>query len=416
MTRTSSMPFLALSCIVLGCFLVSAGCTLFQSSNQKTVNSSVVLQVPATTAEGAQTFPSGGAATTQCSSGMTSCRGNCVNTQSDHDNCGGCNNICSTGQACQNGLCTGQAVTAPAGNVPAGSVPAGTASCATGQTSCSGDCVNTLSDHDNCGSCGNACSAGQVCQNSQCTSTGGSVQCSTGQTPCSGSCVDTRTAFYNCGACGHSCSSGQICTSGSCTEVSASAVGSNTAFCLVGQTTCSGTCVDTKSDKNNCGSCGKKCSSGQVCTSGSCTAVSVGGSNTGFCLVGQTTCSGACVDTRTDTANCGACAKKCQSGESCSQGKCLSWTGTWRGTGGYALHMDQAGTSVKGQQYDPSGSFALSGFTSSTPPKLSCTWFDQNGQSGSCEFTMASDGNTFTGWIAAGAGEQNKKYLTGTRS
>ncbi len=40
--------------------------------------------------------------------------------------------------------------------------------------------------------------------------------------------------------------------------------------CGAGQTLCSGTCVNTATDNANCGSCGKACSSGQPCSGGTC--------------------------------------------------------------------------------------------------------------------------------------------------
>jgi hypothetical protein len=72
----------------------------------------------------------------------------------------------------------------------------------------------TLNDANNCGACGNACTAGQACVNGQC---GGTTACAPGQTLCGGSCVDTATSANNCGACGNVCGSGQQCVSGQCT-------------------------------------------------------------------------------------------------------------------------------------------------------------------------------------------------------
>jgi hypothetical protein len=217
MTRPSSSSFLVLSCMVLGCLLFSAGCTFLQVSNQKSADSGQGSLVTTTTAGSAQSGQSGTSGTTQCAAGQMSCRGSCVNTQTDHDNCGGCNNVCNSGLICQNSQC------APAGGSAA---TGGNTQCIAGQTSCSGDCVNMTSDHDNCGACGNACS------------------------------------------------SGEFCVKGSCATVS---VGGYTDLCASGYTSCSGTCVNTQNDKNNCGACGNKCGSGEFCVKGSCATVSVGG-------------------------------------------------------------------------------------------------------------------------------------------
>jgi hypothetical protein len=42
--------------------------------------------------------------------------------------------------------------------------------------------------------------------------------------------------------------------------------------CTAGQTFCSGNCVDTTTDINNCGGCRQKCQASQVCTNGTCVA------------------------------------------------------------------------------------------------------------------------------------------------
>jgi len=53
-----------------------------------------------------------------------------------------------------------------------------------------------------------------------------------------------------------------------------------------GETTCSGACVNIKTDRNHCGSCTTVCTASQVCTNGYCVT---GTAQTGQCLVpGQT--------------------------------------------------------------------------------------------------------------------------------
>jgi hypothetical protein len=44
----------------------------------------------------------------------------------------------------------------------------GAGTCPSGQTECSGACVNEQTDHDNCGSCGHACPPGLKCQSGAC--------------------------------------------------------------------------------------------------------------------------------------------------------------------------------------------------------------------------------------------------------
>lgn len=89
------------------------------------------------------------------------------------------------------------------------------------------------------------------------------------------------------------------------------------ATCDQGQIRCSNTCVDPRTDQNNCGACGHTCPSGQVCNQGVCS-----------CPSGKTLCGDKCADLGWDNANCGSCWHKCDpsSGKnnksSCKTGVC----------------------------------------------------------------------------------------------
>ena len=126
--------------------------------------------------------------------------------------------------------------------------------------------------------------------------------CAEGETVCDGRCVDTLTDRTNCGRCGNVCGSLEICYDGDCMLE-----------CPAGTTSCSGHCTDLESDPSNCGVCGRACSGGQVCSAGTCTTT---------CGAGLTNCSGACVDTLADPRNCGTCGYACASDEVCSGGSC----------------------------------------------------------------------------------------------
>lgn len=81
--------------------------------------------------------------------------------------------------------------------------------------SCGGHCIQSL--HDNCGSCGNACLASQLCEtDGHCADS-----CAAGETPCNGACTSVANDPFNCGACGNACNpqAGQVCASGACTTV-----------------------------------------------------------------------------------------------------------------------------------------------------------------------------------------------------
>lgn len=163
---------------------------------------------------------------------------------------------------------------------------------------CGGVCRDVASDSLNCGACGNACSAGEVCSAGVCTPT-----CGAGLVNCSGVCRDLGTDRLNCGACGRTCAAGQVCSGGSCVV-----------SCGGGLVNCGGVCRDLGSDRLNCGTCGRSCDDGQVCNGGAC-VVSCGG--------GLRNCGGICRDLASDRANCGACGRSCGPGQICSGGTCI---------------------------------------------------------------------------------------------
>ena len=96
--------------------------------------------------------------------------------------------------------------------VPVGGTDEPADTCADSLSLCNGACVDLSSDGNNCGSCGNACSAEQVCSGGVC-----SAECGANLTPCGQSCVDLNTSILNCGGCGVACQSGQSCQGGVCT-------------------------------------------------------------------------------------------------------------------------------------------------------------------------------------------------------
>jgi hypothetical protein len=86
-----------------------------------------------------------------CAISTTSCGGECIDSQNDPDNCGGCGNACSSSEVCIAGQCTLQ--------------------CNGGTTNCDGTCINTSNDPAHCGGCGNSC-ASDICTNLTCVPLG----------------------------------------------------------------------------------------------------------------------------------------------------------------------------------------------------------------------------------------------------
>lgn len=173
----------------------------------------------------------------------------------------------------------------------------GVSACPFGFSECSDACVDTGYDLLNCGSCGNACNAGEVCSQGVCATT-----CSSGTVNCSDKCTDTANDLKNCGECGHLCGQEEACVSGQCTSL-----------CAQGQK-CNNECVNTDNDPQHCGNCNNNCQGEQICENGNCTTK---------CDVGKEICATACVDTNSNSQHCGSCNHHCPSNKVCSSGNCV---------------------------------------------------------------------------------------------
>jgi hypothetical protein len=107
---------------------------------------------------------------------------------------------------------------------------------------------------------------------------------------------------------------GNVCVGQPFTTYSANVVcESGTAACFsTAPTNCSGTCTNTNTDNNNCGTCGTVCTAPETCNGGTCS-----------CASGTSLCAGACVALNT-TTNCGTCGNACTAGDSCISGACVA--------------------------------------------------------------------------------------------
>ncbi len=187
--------------------------------------------------------------------------------------------------------------------------------CATGELRCGSLCVDTKSAHDNCGVCGKICGAAEACVAGGC-----STSCPAGQAVCAGQCVTVATDNANCGSCGKACTAGAVCSNSACAT-----------SCAASLTTCGGGdaggdagaayCANTKTDNDNCGTCGKSCGPGESCKASVCTIT---------CATGQTACAAGdaapsyCATLPTDNENCGTCGMKCAAGQVCSNNVCAT--------------------------------------------------------------------------------------------
>lgn len=156
--------------------------------------------------------------------------------------------------ACDNG---GGGTGGDGGGGGGGDGGGGAADCGNGATMCGGACTVTSVDPENCGTCGNACGDGEVCNDGQCD-----VACGGGTTDCDGSCVDTASNAAHCGACGNACDDGEVCASSECVALCGTG----------GLALCGGICVDMMNDAQHCGGCATVCGATDSCVSGQCTA------------------------------------------------------------------------------------------------------------------------------------------------
>jgi stigma-specific protein Stig1 len=81
---------------------------------------------------------------------------------------------------------------------------------------CSGQCVDPLTDPGNCGGCGIACSAGASCLVGLCLTLPAPIACPGEKVACGAQCINVKNDDQNCGACGNVCPSGTKCHMSSC--------------------------------------------------------------------------------------------------------------------------------------------------------------------------------------------------------
>jgi hypothetical protein len=133
----------------------------------------------------------GGSGGASCVSPDVVCGNDCVDTMTDTDHCGGCNNPCVPGEFCVGAVCT-----ADCGNLE----------------DCGGMCADTNTDRLHCGGCNQPCDFASVCVGGSCAA------CTTPEVPCNNTCTDITSDVMNCGGCGVPCAMGESCSGSSCTQ------------------------------------------------------------------------------------------------------------------------------------------------------------------------------------------------------
>ncbi|MDP2343529.1 MAG: hypothetical protein Q8O67_21395 [Deltaproteobacteria bacterium] len=174
---------------------------------------------------------------------------------------------------------------------------------------CNGAVVDTQTDEDNCGECDNRCSgAGPNCDEAEFCVDGGCeclglsllLACAPGSADCGDGCVDLLTTKESCGECGTACVDDPacgvptLCVDGGCLCPGAAPL------CPAGEMLCGDGCVDPRKDEGNCGECGNACvDDGDFCDG-------VASCIEGGCAQIDPPCGEEGCDEVTDT--CGACA------------------------------------------------------------------------------------------------------------
>ncbi|BGP14589.1 hypothetical protein JCM10213_001937 [Rhodosporidiobolus nylandii] len=238
--------------------------------------------------------------------------GSTTNYQTDVNNCGAASKRCSTSWS--NGF---------GAQCVAGVCFPGTCNAGFALNSATGQCQSVVADPQNCGAIGNVCAVKGATANTCIAGSCFATACGSGFTLSSGVCnvvIDTTSDVLNCGALNNRCpssyanGSGAKCSGGICMPTSCNA---GYAFSIASQK-----CVNTLTDSANCGSVGTACSFANglgACSNGQCTLAS--------CSSGFYNINGVCTSLNllTDVGNCGAVGKTCSFTNGiaqCTNGQC----------------------------------------------------------------------------------------------
>ncbi len=194
-----------------------------------------------------------------CGPGELTCRGACVNSQTDPANCGSCGTSCAL-QA-RNAVCTAGRCVTP---------------CSGSMMLCSMSCVDVRSNTAHCGGCDRPCEPANAsarcllgtCSFSICLP--GFANCDNNQ---ANGCEASLSAPTSCGTCATRCSypnATGACVGGRC----------GLGVCSAGFADCdralqNGCETRTDSDAANCGGCGIACAAGTPCVAGACGLVTI---------------------------------------------------------------------------------------------------------------------------------------------
>ncbi len=241
----------------------------------------------------------------RCSAEQSLCAEKCRDLLVDRANCGACGKACNAGEVCSAGQC---GVTCQPSLSLCAPTDAGGADASSADAASSAPgayCANFATDNANCGGCGVTCAAGAACSAGQCRLT-----CQSGLSICSKAIADAGAQDASTDAASSDAASSDAAAEGGAQD---------------GGVLASTYCANLASDDSNCGACGVTCGAALHCSSGSCTN---GCGNLSLCAAPDGG-SPFCADTTTDSNNCGGCGKTCTVTQFCSNKTCLSKTLTY---------------------------------------------------------------------------------------
>ena len=242
-----------------------------------------------------------------------------INLKSDNKNCGSCGHACPSGQICSDGECTDSCkddttncggTCVRLGDVNATECNGTTLTCLDNYYDCNatvadGCEINLKTDNNNCGSCGEKCPDGKLCNDGNCD-----INCAYGFTECNGKCLNFDDLHLSdCNTCADSyCDIDDNKINGceaTLDSLNATVCTASTLTCDDSHDDCDGNIangceVSLMTDNNNCGECGNKCPDGQLCSNGECNI---------NCAIGFTECNGKCLNfTDLHLSECDTCA------------------------------------------------------------------------------------------------------------
>ncbi len=162
---------------------------------------------------------------------------------------------CPSGSTCVGGFCLMEGDT--------GFPDAG---CPADQLECDGQCVPI--DENNCGSCGNICGDGEVCDGQECVV---DTSCEAPEEFCEGvnQCIDITSDLDHCGACDTPCDDPEGVTV-SCQDTCQYECDADPSLVYCPTAPDGDQCRDLETDDQFCGECGIQCTAAETCEEGEC--------------------------------------------------------------------------------------------------------------------------------------------------